>query len=233
MQFIEKNSFNVRSAIYTLSNSKSPVKFIIFPMIHVGSKQYYDEIRFRLNKCDYIVFESVKSVIIDYVTWSYKIIEKIKRFNLVTQKYLDIRPFNKKLIHGDISEKEFNESWFSIPILFKLKLLMTIPFYVIFLILFGTKEFITRRLQTEDLLSRNDILNRDNESENYYKTIVDIRDEKVIQKIDEFCSKHTANEVTVGIVYGAKHMRAITHFLLSSLGYRIKNSEWIIVFDFN
>jgi hypothetical protein len=38
MQFIEKNSFNVRSAVYHLKKDGESVEFILFPMIHVGSK---------------------------------------------------------------------------------------------------------------------------------------------------------------------------------------------------
>ena len=41
MQFIEKNSFNVRSAAYRLKKDGSGLEFLLFPMIHVGSKEIY------------------------------------------------------------------------------------------------------------------------------------------------------------------------------------------------
>ena len=44
MQFIEKNSFNVRSAVYRLKRDGSALEFLIFPTIHVGSPEFYDEI---------------------------------------------------------------------------------------------------------------------------------------------------------------------------------------------
>ncbi len=37
MQFIEKTSFSVRSAIYSLQNAESGLEFVLFPMIHVGT----------------------------------------------------------------------------------------------------------------------------------------------------------------------------------------------------
>jgi hypothetical protein len=55
MQFIEKNSFNVRSAVYRLQKPNDPLEFVLFPMIHVGSKQFYDEVRQRLLNCDLIL----------------------------------------------------------------------------------------------------------------------------------------------------------------------------------
>ncbi len=43
MQSIEKNSFNVRSVVYSLKRDDSHLEFLIFPMIHVGSTEFYDE----------------------------------------------------------------------------------------------------------------------------------------------------------------------------------------------
>jgi hypothetical protein len=48
MQFIEKNSFNVRSAVYRLKKQNDNLEFVLFPMVHIGSKQFYDEVRQRL-----------------------------------------------------------------------------------------------------------------------------------------------------------------------------------------
>ena len=57
MQFIEKNSFNVRSVVYSLKKDGSRLEFLIFPMIHVGSTEFYDEISRRLASCDLILAE--------------------------------------------------------------------------------------------------------------------------------------------------------------------------------
>jgi len=54
MQFIEKNSFNVRSAVYHLKKDGAP-DFFLFPMIHVGSQTFYDEIARRLMARDLIL----------------------------------------------------------------------------------------------------------------------------------------------------------------------------------
>ena len=55
MQFIEKNSFSVRSAVYRLKKDGSALEFMIFPMIHVGSSEFYDEISRILAGCDLIL----------------------------------------------------------------------------------------------------------------------------------------------------------------------------------
>ena len=61
MQFIEKNSFNVRSAVYRLKKDNSALEFLLVPMIHMGSSEFYDEISKRLASCDLILAEGVIS----------------------------------------------------------------------------------------------------------------------------------------------------------------------------
>lgn len=37
---------------------------------------------------------------------------------------------------------------------------------------------------------------------------------------------------TVGIVYGAAHMKAVTNVLMGKYRYRVGESEWLTVFDY-
>ena len=77
MQFIEKNSFNVRSAIYHLKKDGAGLEFLLFPMIHVGSQNFYDEISRRLTACDLILAEGVASRRASLLTLSYQIVKRI------------------------------------------------------------------------------------------------------------------------------------------------------------
>lgn len=86
MQFIEKNSFNVRSAIYHLKKDGAGLEFLLFPMIHVGSKEFYEEVSRRLTACDLILAEGVNSRKVNLLTFSYRIVKKIRRMDLVTQQ---------------------------------------------------------------------------------------------------------------------------------------------------
>jgi hypothetical protein len=83
MQFIEKNSFNVRSAIYHLKKDDTGLEFLLFPMIHVGSQAFYDEVSRRLAACDLILAEGVNSKKANILTLSYRIVNKIWRMDLV------------------------------------------------------------------------------------------------------------------------------------------------------
>jgi hypothetical protein len=84
VQFIEKNSFNVRSAVFHLTKDGAGVQFLLFPMIHVGSQAFYDDVADRLIACDLILAEGVSSKRVKLLTLSYRIVKQIKRMDLVS-----------------------------------------------------------------------------------------------------------------------------------------------------
>ncbi|MFD0851877.1 hypothetical protein ACFQ07_06575, partial [Actinomadura adrarensis] len=58
MQFIETSVIGVRSAMITLGRRTTPLRFVLFPMVHVGERSFYDEVAARASSCDLIVAES-------------------------------------------------------------------------------------------------------------------------------------------------------------------------------
>ena len=62
MQFIEVNSFEVRSAVHRLERRGEPLRFVLFPMIHVGERSYYEDIAARASRCDLLLVEGVPSI---------------------------------------------------------------------------------------------------------------------------------------------------------------------------
>jgi hypothetical protein len=167
MQFIEKNSFNVRSTIYRLKRDGDDFEFLLFPMIHIGSKEYYREVRQRMAKCDLLLFEGVKSKRADFLTLSYRIVRKMKRMDLVTQREaLKLGEINTSSINTDMGGHEFDSLWSSIPISLKIQFAVIIPFLVVYLYLSGTREFLAEHIAVDDLPSRDETLNFDEQFEN-------------------------------------------------------------------
>jgi len=41
MQFIESSIVGLRSAVTTFTRPVTPLRFILFPMVHVGEQQFY------------------------------------------------------------------------------------------------------------------------------------------------------------------------------------------------
>src|ERR1043165_6961755 len=136
MQVIEKNSFNVRSAIYRLKKDGSAIEFLIFPMIHVGSPEFYDEISKRLAGCDLILAEGVRSTRANLLTFSYRIVGRIRRMELVTQNDgMRVDYFREKILNTDIDGAAFDERWSRLPISLRAQLFVLVPVFVVYLFL--------------------------------------------------------------------------------------------------
>src|SRR5215510_6459295 len=141
MQFIEKNSFNVRSAVYHLAKNDGSPNFLLFPMIHVGSQSFYDEISRMLTSCDLILTEGVTSKRVQLLTLSYHVIKYIRRMDLVLQRdALKTDAFRGKLINADLAANVFDARWSSLPLTLRFQLFLRLPVYIIYLALFGTRQ---------------------------------------------------------------------------------------------
>lgn len=231
MQFIEKNSFNVRSAVYSLKKDGSALEFLLFPMIHVGSPQFYEEISRRLASCDLILAEGVKSRRGNVLTLSYRIVRHIRRMELVTQHDgMRLESFRAKILNADIDGAAFDERWSSLPTSLRAQLIVLVPIFVVYLFLFGTRETLAENLALDDLPSDDEILSDDEDFEPLDSLIIDERDRILIEHIARLEDQQNGAS-QIAIVYGARHMRNTIRFLMQKLNYRIAKAEWVKVFD--
>lgn len=61
MQIIESTDFGVRSAVYGVRRRFAPLQIDLYPMLHVGRPEYYEEVRRRLREADIVVCEGIHS----------------------------------------------------------------------------------------------------------------------------------------------------------------------------
>jgi hypothetical protein len=229
MQFIEKNSFNVRSAVYHLKKDGSGLEFLLFPMIHVGSSEFYQEIGRRISSCNLILAEGVKSRRANMITLSYRIVKHIRRMDLVTQQDgMKVDEFRAKVLNADIDGPAFDERWASLPVLLRAQLLIIVPIFVVYLFLFGTRETLADNIALEDLPSSEEIISED---EDFHALIIDERDQRLLEHIVKLEAQQTGESQLVAIVFGARHMRSTVRFLMQKLNYRVAKAEWVKVFD--
>ena len=100
MQLIEKSAFFLRSAIYRLTKNDGTPDYMLFPMIHIGSEDYYHDIAEMLDECDVILFESVATKKLKFLISCYHKLAKSERFKLSTQSSMDISQVSIKNIRG-------------------------------------------------------------------------------------------------------------------------------------
>ena len=231
MQFIEKNSFNVRSAVYRLKKEGSALEFLIFPMIHVGSPDFYEEISRRLASCDLILAEGVKSRRGNLLTLSYRIVRHIRRMDLITQQDgMRVESFRAKILNADIDGAAFDERWSSLPLSLRAQLIVLIPIFVVYLFLFGTRETLAENIALDDLPSSDELLLEYEDFEPLDSLLIDERDRILIEHVARL-EDQQGGARKIGIVYGARHMRNMIRFLMQKLNYRVDKAEWVKVFD--
>lgn len=231
MQFIEKNGYDVRSAIYHLKKDNSGLEFILFPMVHVGSHEFYEQVKARLSECGLILAKGVKSRRVQYLTYSYRVIRKIKRIELVTQgEALKLADFRHKVVNADLDGQVFDQHWARLALSLRLMIIFGLPVYVVYLLLYGTKESLATQMALDDVPSLEEELMYDERDEVLDKLLIDERDQQLISQIEELDQAGGGEKKVVGIVYGAMHMRAVMNVMLHKLGYRVADTQWVTVF---
>jgi hypothetical protein len=232
MQFVEKNSFNVRSAVYHLKKNGVGLEFLLFPMIHVGSKEFYDEVSRRLAACDLILAEGVNSRKFHLFTLSYRVVKKIRRMDLVTQQDgMKVSGLRDKIINSDMEGRSFDERWSALPLGLKAQLFLFLPIYIVNLFLLGARETLAENMALEDLQSSDEILLQDESFEKFDTLLIDERDRRLITHLKKLYDSQQQDKKIVGVVYGARHMRNAVRFLLGGLNYKVSKAEWVTVFD--
>jgi len=130
LQYIENSALALRAAHYALALEPRDPKFLLFPMIHIGSSDYYAQVRARLKGCDLILFEGVRTFSGQMLSLAYRLVARRKRLNLVVQNAaLPLSGLAPRLICADFSSAEFLENWSSFPWHLRLMLVL-VPRYL-------------------------------------------------------------------------------------------------------
>ncbi|HEX9260944.1 MAG TPA: hypothetical protein VF893_00275 [Candidatus Bathyarchaeia archaeon] len=216
-----------------MRNDNDNTEFILFPMVHVGTKEYYDDISRRLASCNLILAEGVNSKKIGLLTLSYRIVQKIRRMDLVTQSEgIHISSFRNKILNYDMTKNVFDDRWSSLPLGIRAQIFAIVPLFIVYLLFFGTRKIIAQNIALQDLPAGDETLLQDENFEKLDDLLIDERDQKLIDSIEKLHDAHRIEKRTVGVVYGAMHMRHVVSFLFQKWHYRIAKAEWITVFDF-
>lgn len=230
MQIVEVTDLAVRVVIVKLGRRGSALSFVVFPMIHVGSPQYYQEIRRRVARCDVIVEEGVgRSDAGDLLTLPQQAIRLNRRIGLVNQD-LKLKALGIPLVRPDMSGPDFDRGWQDVPWWQRAGLRAVTPVYAMYLSMFGTREDLARHLAMDDLPTEEELRDQDSMPE-LADLVVDRRDALLVEALADLHEKRSTEPISVAIVYGAGHVRSVVHALNRLYGYRVRNAEFVTVFN--
>lgn len=228
MQIIEESIVGVRAAVITLSRSETPLRFQLYPMIHIGDRSYYREITRRLRDSDLIVAEGAPSTTASRaLTLSYRLAHRNKRLNVETQN-LDLLSLGKRIVIPDISTEDFEAGWQRIPLWTRAAVMVAVPVYGVWLAMFGTRRWIGKHAALEDLKTDAETLAAMSDG-GLDALLLDSRDKLLVEELLRIHAEHCDEPLTVAVVYGAEHMRAVTRALNAAHRYRARDAQWVTV----
>jgi len=223
MQFIESSIIGLRSAVITLSHRTSPLKFILFPMVHVAEQQFYDQVAARARLCQLIVAEGVPSRFTPAQTWMAKhrwghLVDQAAALRLETLG-VPVR-WEAELDAGPESALDHLKS----------RAVDVAGAATIGLV----RKFFDPRIMP----SLEQAEAYDESAENLTGGWLDrmleynlgtVRDARLARVLDEIHRDHAADPVNAAVVFGAGHMPAVAAHLCGELGYIAAGAEWLTV----
>lgn len=233
MQYIEVTELaGVRSALLRFRRRGTALSFELYPMVHLGEPAFYREVTARLRaSCDLVIAEGVQgSSAVRALTRSYRSLAGHERLGLVVQD-IDFATLGVPVVFPDMTGEEFDGRWRRLPLRERAAVAALVPAYIAGMRLLGTRRFLARHLQLEDLPS-----DAEEESADFSPEMDDLvvhrRDRLLIDAVTRVHQARSGRTepFTAGILYGAGHMRAVTTALMD-LGYRPAGSEWLTVFS--
>ena len=227
VQIVEHSVIGTRSAVLRLRRPGTGLQFVVFPMFHVASPQFYAEVSERLRHCDLLVVEGVsgRSVLSWAITATYRFIPANRRSGLV-QDSIPYDSLGVPLINPDVTAGEFTQDWRRLPLRTRLLMWLIMPVVAVLQLFAGRSWMLGPEVEVDDLPADLD----DHEvAEQLAGVFGGTRDERVLAALSEIYRDRSAERIDVAVVYGAGHTAAIVHGLLKQHGYRPRSSEWLTV----
>jgi hypothetical protein len=200
-------------------------------MIHIGSPKFFSAVQAQLNTCDVVLFEGVRSRSGWVLTLSYRIVARRKRLGLITQSQgLSMKHLRGKLLHADADAREFGLAWARIPWYWRVGILTVAPLFGVVQYLTATRESIGQHLSLEDIPSRSDT-DRGDSPPGLDHALGASRDRKLIAALETQLAS-AERGTSVGVLFGAAHIKAVTDLLIAKHGFRVIRAEWLDVMDY-
>jgi hypothetical protein len=219
MQFLESSIVGVRSAVLTMARRASPMRFVLFPMVHVAERSFYDAVAARLPGCALIVAEGAGSNAAPIQRRA----ARIRFDHLVDETVaLDLESLGVPV-------------WWEWAVPESMSPARRFTTVAGDLSATVTGRVFGRHRDPRDIPNLDESDFRDDRWEGgrfirrRRERILDRRDERLTRRLTWVHREHSHRPVTVAVVYGAAHMPAVVDHLRAEFRYFVRCSEWLVV----
>jgi hypothetical protein len=223
MQFLESSIIGLRSAVITMTRRATPLRFILFPMVHVAEQQFYDEVAARARLCQLLVAEGVPARDVPAQSW----MARHHRGHLVDQgAALRLESLGVP-VRWEAEPDTGPRPGTGRPVSRTADIAGA-----------ATIGLIRKFIDPLNMPSLEQAEAYDQSAENltgnWFERLLEhnistVRDARLIRALDEIHRDRAAESLTAGVVFGAGHMPAVVDHLRGQLGYIAASAEWLTV----
>jgi hypothetical protein len=227
MQITEVSVVGVRSAVVALKRRNTPLRFLLFPMLHIARPDFYQEVSERLRDVDLIVAEGSDAP--SSVGRAYQIALRRTRqrgASPLVHQDLDYGMLGIPVIWPDnLGPQDRHRRRLSF--LGWLDLIIMVPVLTVTMAVGGRKWLLRRNLE----------LSSDSEvrlgPSFLHRRMVDDRDDALLAALEEIHKTRAEQPIDVAVVYGAAHMPTVIRGLGARFKYKPqRGGDWLTVIDF-
>jgi hypothetical protein len=233
MQITEVTGLAVRSAAITLRRDETPMEFALFPMLHIAEPAFYAEVRRRLGRCAVIVSEGVAAPTTQWsqaMGFADRYFPRGRQRGLVGQSDTAVLPEGIPVIRPDVPLAEPALDLRGVPGLARAAKWMGLNLAFVTdtrlisaaLAVAGPRVLCDKDLEVHDFPFTV-------REEQIQDSLDDTRDVKLLDALVELHEQRAREPITVGVVYGAMHMPAVSNGLADRYGYRPRGAQWMTV----
>lgn len=223
LQFLSSWQGGIRSNRITWKKRDSRLAFRTYPMLHIGSREFYEEVSEQLARADFVLVEGVDWTRSGKGGPLYDL--TAKTLGLATERRFLIAPSHQAVINIDMPHTTFLGAFKKLSFLSRLYLRFARYIYW-----WWAEQVVSipraRKIVLDrwaNLVKKSPLTDRD-------ELLITRRDTYIARNLRAFAGDHedVEQDSMATIVFGAGHMPAIAA-CLRDLGYRIVEKTWMDV----
>jgi len=222
VQYIESSVIGLRSAVFTLARPVTPLRFVVFPMVHVAEPDFYRQVAERAGECDLIVAEGAPAGCTPAQEW----MSRIRWDHLVDQMAgLDLEALGVP-VQWEYAEHDRPRSSREQAVARVVDSAAAVALRV--LGRYGSPLGLPSLEQSDEHDDRWE--RRDSRLGRIIEDrVLHDRDSRLVQALGAIHRERCDEKVKVAVVYGAAHIPAVVDFLSEHYRYRPGNARWLTV----
>lgn len=223
MQYVESSIIGIRSAVITLRRRTTPLRFVLFPMVHVAEPTFYAAVEARAGTCDLIVAEGRPSRYAPVQEW----MSKIRLDHLVDQ-----------MTGLDLERTGVPVQWEEAPP----RPPKTGRDQAVAVAVDSAAAVVLRALGRYGSPLGGPSLEQADEHDDQWvrraagrleriiqDRVLDARDSVLVQALGAIHRERYGEHAKIAVVYGAAHIPAVVDYLTEAFRYYVEKAEWLTV----